>query len=99
MTVSGNDLLDKIPQWLKSLYHMENELRRAARNGLILRNEPCLWAVRRFLALRLFHGFVEMSARRGQMLCRLRCGRKENSSTLPLYSASAFHPSATNGQA
>jgi len=35
----GNDLLDKIPQWLKSLYQMENELRRAARNGLVLRND------------------------------------------------------------
>ena len=33
------DLLDKIPQWLKSLHQMENELRSAARNGLILRNE------------------------------------------------------------
>jgi hypothetical protein len=33
----ANDLLDKIPDWLKSLWHMENELRNAARNGLILR--------------------------------------------------------------
>jgi len=52
MTVGGNDLLDKIPQWLKSLYHMENELRRAARNGLILRNEQAtehLAAARRHL--------------------------------------------------
>ena len=32
-----NDLLDKIPDWLKSLWQMENELRSAARNGLILR--------------------------------------------------------------
>src|SRR5262245_11189834 len=32
----ANDLLDKIPEWLKSLWHMENELRNAARNGLIL---------------------------------------------------------------
>ena len=39
MPVMANDLLDKIPQWLKSLYHMENELRNAARNGLILRKE------------------------------------------------------------
>jgi hypothetical protein len=30
----ANDLLDKIPDWLKSLWHMENELRNAARNGL-----------------------------------------------------------------
>ena len=35
----ANELLDKIPQWLKSLYHMENELRNATRNGLILRKE------------------------------------------------------------
>jgi hypothetical protein len=35
----ANDLLDKIPDWLKSLWHMENELRNAARNGLILRKE------------------------------------------------------------
>jgi len=34
-----NDLLDKIPEWLKSLWHMENELRSAARNGLTLRKD------------------------------------------------------------
>ena len=33
----ANELLDKIPDWLKSLWHMENELRNAARNGVILR--------------------------------------------------------------
>jgi hypothetical protein len=32
-------LISRIPAWLKSLYEMENELRDAARNGLILRNE------------------------------------------------------------
>ena len=35
----ANDLLAKIPDWLKSLWHMENELRNAARNGLILRKD------------------------------------------------------------
>ena len=35
----ADDLGSKIPAWLKSLYEMENELRDAARNGLILRNE------------------------------------------------------------
>ena len=35
----ADDLLSRIPTWLKSLYEMENELRDAARNGLILRNE------------------------------------------------------------
>ena len=35
----ADDLGSKIPAWLKSLYDMENELRNAARNGLILRNE------------------------------------------------------------
>ena len=35
----ANDLLDKIPDWLKSLWHMENELRNSARNGLILRKD------------------------------------------------------------
>ena len=35
----ADDLSSKIPNWLKSLYEMENELRDAARNGLILRNE------------------------------------------------------------
>jgi hypothetical protein len=35
----ADDLLSRIPAWLKSLYEMENELRDAARNGLILRNE------------------------------------------------------------
>jgi hypothetical protein len=35
---TANDLLGKIPDW-KSLWHMENELRNAARNGLILRKD------------------------------------------------------------
>ena len=35
----ANDLFDKIPAWLKSLWDMENELRSAARNGLILRKD------------------------------------------------------------
>jgi hypothetical protein len=35
----ANDLLDKMPAWLKSLWDMENELRSAARNGLILRTD------------------------------------------------------------
>jgi hypothetical protein len=37
-----SNILDKVPDWLKSLDHMENELRGAARHGLILRwNEAC----------------------------------------------------------
>ena len=35
----AQDLLDQIPKWLKSLWHMENALRNAARNGLILRKD------------------------------------------------------------
>jgi hypothetical protein len=35
----AQDLLDKIPDWMNSLWHMENELRNAARNGLILRRD------------------------------------------------------------
>jgi hypothetical protein len=35
----ANDLFSKIPEWMKSLYQMENELRDAARNGLILRKQ------------------------------------------------------------
>ena len=35
----ANDLLDKIPAWVKSLWEMENELRSAARNGLVLRTD------------------------------------------------------------
>ena len=35
----ADDLLARIPGWLKSLYEMENELRDAARNGIILRSE------------------------------------------------------------
>jgi hypothetical protein len=34
-----DSLLDKIPSWVKSLWEMENELRDAARNGLILRTD------------------------------------------------------------
>jgi hypothetical protein len=60
-TTMPERLLDKIPQWLKSLYHMENELRSAAQNGLILRNEKAsehLAAARRHLdeALRAAKG-------------------------------------------
>ena len=37
-----SDILDKLPEWLKFLHHMENELRRAARHGLIFRwKEAC----------------------------------------------------------
>ena len=35
----ANDLIDKIPDWLKSLWHMENELRNSARKGLFLRKD------------------------------------------------------------
>ena len=35
----SENLFDRIPQWLKSLHEMENELRNAARKGLILRKE------------------------------------------------------------
>jgi hypothetical protein len=38
----ANDLLDKIPDWLKSLWHMENELRNSARKGLILRKDEAV---------------------------------------------------------
>ena len=35
----ANDLLGRIPTWQNSLYGMENELRDAAPNGIVLRNE------------------------------------------------------------
>jgi hypothetical protein len=35
----ANDLIDKIPDWLKSLWHMENELRNSARKGIFLRKD------------------------------------------------------------
>ena len=34
-----DDLTEKIPQWLKSLHHMETELRNAARSGLVLNRQ------------------------------------------------------------
>jgi hypothetical protein len=34
-----NDLTDKIPQWLRSLTNMENELRSAAWSGLVLNRQ------------------------------------------------------------
>ena len=37
--MNTDNLFDRIPQWLKSLHEMENELRNAARKGLILRKE------------------------------------------------------------
>ena len=48
----ANDFLDKIPDWLKSLWNMENELKSAARNGLSLRKDeasPHLAEARRHL--------------------------------------------------
>ena len=41
---NGNpkSLLDQIPQWLKSLHQMENELRNAARKGLLLRKNEAM---------------------------------------------------------
>jgi len=47
-----DDLTDKIPQWLKSLHSMENELRNAARSGLVLDRQKAsehLAAARRHL--------------------------------------------------
>lgn len=38
----ADDLLDKIPAWLKSLWQMETELRNSARSGLILRKDDAL---------------------------------------------------------
>jgi hypothetical protein len=35
----NNNLIDKIPNWLKSLWHMENELRTSARKGIVLRKD------------------------------------------------------------
>ena len=37
--MNTDNLFDRIPQWLKSLHEMENELRNAAKKGLILRKE------------------------------------------------------------
>ena len=34
-----DDLLSKIPQWLKSLYEMETALRNAARSGVVLQKD------------------------------------------------------------
>ena len=35
----ANDLIDKIPEWLKSLWHMENELRSSAQKAIFLRKD------------------------------------------------------------
>jgi hypothetical protein len=50
--MSTDNLFDRIPQWLKSLHEMENELRDAARKGLILRKDEAadhLAQARRYL--------------------------------------------------
>jgi hypothetical protein len=52
----GNDVFDKIPDWLKSLWHMENELRTAAQQGVLLRKDDAathLAEARRHLELAL----------------------------------------------
>jgi len=55
-------LLDKIPQWLQSLNAMENELRNAAKQGLILRKD----AASEHLAQARRHLEEAFSAARGQ---------------------------------
>ena len=35
----ATNLIDRIPEWLKSLWHMENELRSAAQQGVFLRKD------------------------------------------------------------
>lgn len=37
--MSTDNFFARIPEWLKSLHEMENELRHAARKGLILRKD------------------------------------------------------------
>lgn len=37
-----SDLFEQIPGWLKSLWHMETELRNAARSGAILQKDAAL---------------------------------------------------------
>ena len=51
-----SDLFDKIPDWLKSLWHMENELRTAAQQGVMMRKDEAathLAEARRHLELAL----------------------------------------------
>ena len=38
----SSDLFEKIPGWLKSLWNMENELRNAARSGVVLQKGAAL---------------------------------------------------------
>ena len=33
----ANELFNKIPDWLKSLWHVETEIRKAAQHGLFMR--------------------------------------------------------------
>jgi hypothetical protein len=40
--IDGDGLFEQIPQWLKSLHQMENELRTAARKGLLLRKDEAM---------------------------------------------------------
>jgi hypothetical protein len=37
-----DNLLDKLPDWLKSLWQMENELRSSARKGLFLKKDEAV---------------------------------------------------------
>jgi hypothetical protein len=51
-----SELFDKIPDWVKSLWHMENELRTAAQQGVMLRRDEAATHVaeaRRHLELAL----------------------------------------------
>ena len=71
----ANDLLDKIPEWLKSLWHMENELRNAARNGLILRKDEAsahLAEARRHLKKAMNEGIGCKTVRAASRNLRLR---------------------------
>ena len=61
-SAESGGLLDKIPQWLKSLNAMENELRNAAKQGLILRKD----AASEHLAQARRHLEEAFNAARGQ---------------------------------
>ena len=73
----ANDLLDKMPARLKSVWDIENEPRSAARNGLILRKDEAsahLAEARRHLEKAMNEG-RELSQPTGR---RRVCARKQS---------------------
>ena len=83
-------LVDKLPHWLRSLWHMENELRNSARKGLLLRKDEAAT----HLAEARRHFREALNPRKGDAPPdgpQTPCARRASSSALFVNSAKHLH--------